>query len=199
MREHMLQNVVVGSCHDILRHVMTRHDTTGVVPTACWSGSGRVRCCIATAEQTALPSAHLPVPGPGHPVHLSSPPCLCLSHRVSITECSQGRSVACWASPQRCGWCHARKWDAAFAAASGDTHADSRQRQVPAGSTTHASGSLWRPACPRCRHNWRPESTQEWLLHLDAETGEELGRVQARGWGRVHGGGPAQGQRCRAA
>ncbi|PSC71222.1 green algal specific Aspartyl Asparaginyl beta-hydroxylase [Micractinium conductrix] len=35
--------------------------------------------------------------------------------------------------------------------------------------------TLWVVSRP---HNWRPESTQEWLLHLDAETGEELGRVQ---------------------
>ena len=43
-----------------------------------------------------------------------------------------------------------------------------------------APSSLWVISRP---HNWHPNSTQEWLLHLEIDSGKELGRVQVRGGG----------------
>ncbi|KAK9811643.1 hypothetical protein WJX72_007577 [[Myrmecia] bisecta] len=46
------------------------------------------------------------------------------------------------------------------------------------GDELDASGvptTVWVVSRP---HNWRPKSTKEWLLHIDMQTGEELGRVE---------------------
>jgi hypothetical protein len=37
--------------------------------------------------------------------------------------------------------------------------------------------TLWVVSRP---HNSRPDASKEWLLHLDMESGRELGRVQVR-------------------
>ena len=43
-----------------------------------------------------------------------------------------------------------------------------------------APSTLWVISRP---HNWHPNSTQEWLLHLEIDSGKELGRVQVgRTW-----------------
>lgn len=42
-------------------------------------------------------------------------------------------------------------------------------------SADPTSTTLWVVSRP---HNWHPKSSEEWLLHLDAHTGEEIRRVQ---------------------
>lgn len=48
--------------------------------------------------------------------------------------------------------------------------------------------TLWVVSRP---HNWRPSSSQEWLLHLDMDSGKELGRVQVGQAGQEGGAGVA--------
>lgn len=111
-------------------------------------------------------------------------------------RCGGLRAVCVWG--ERCGWsCALLRLLAIFcprplpsSTSSRHPHLPSPPEWVPQGVYFGAfpgrerdvlgmPSTLWVTSRP---HDWHPATGQEWLLHLDLESGRELGRVQVGGW-----------------